>query len=59
MVYFQRVPLKSGVQTLPAITVDRAPTWAGVDPYNKRIDRDSDDNLTRVEACRPGEVTRR
>jgi ABC-2 type transport system permease protein len=29
--------------------VDREPTWVGVDPYNKRIDRNSDDNLTPVK----------
>jgi hypothetical protein len=29
--------------------VDSAPTWVGIDPYNKRIDRNSDDNLTKVE----------
>ena len=28
--------------------VDRRPTWVGIDPYNKRIDRNSDDNLTQV-----------
>jgi len=31
------------------IDVDSLPTWVGVDPYNKRIDRNSDDNLTKVE----------
>jgi len=56
---FQRVPLKSGVTTLPPFVVARAPTWVGVDPYNKRIDRNSDDNLIKAEACRSGEVTRR
>ena len=29
--------------------VARMPTWVGIDPYNKRIDRNSDDNLTEVE----------
>lgn len=47
VVLFRRMPLKTGVDTL-TFTVDRAPTWVGVDPYNKRIDRDSDDNLVRV-----------
>jgi aminopeptidase N len=45
----ERRPLKSGKQVL-TLTVDRAPKFVGVDPYNKRIDRNSDDNLTRVEA---------
>jgi len=31
------------------VVVDGAPTWVGIDPYNKRIDRNSDDNLTKVE----------
>jgi ABC-2 type transport system permease protein len=30
------------------LVVDRAPTWVGIDPYNKRIDRNSDDNLVKV-----------
>ncbi|WP_417498164.1 ABC transporter permease/M1 family aminopeptidase [Maricaulis sp.] len=29
-------------------TVDEEPVWVGIDPYNKLIDRDSDDNLVRV-----------
>jgi ABC-2 type transport system permease protein len=32
------------------IVVDRRPTRAGIDPYNKLIDRDSDDNLVDVTA---------
>ena len=47
VIHFQRVALKSGVQTF-RFTVDRAPTWVGIDPYNKRIDRNSDDNLYKV-----------
>ena len=31
------------------LIIDRAPTWVGIDPYNKRIDRNSDDNLTKVD----------
>ncbi len=31
------------------LIVDRAPTWVGIDPYNKRIDRNTDDNLTKVD----------
>ena len=34
------------------VDVDRLPTWVGIDPYNKRIDRNSDDNLTPVDAPR-------
>ena len=40
--------MKSGTQRV-TLVVDRAPTFVGVDPYNKRIDRNSDDNLARVE----------
>ena len=37
--------------TIPVtVDVDSRPTWVGIDPYNKRIDRNSDDNLTPVEA---------
>jgi len=32
------------------VVVDKRPTWVGIDPYNKRIDRNSDDNLTPVDA---------
>jgi ABC-2 type transport system permease protein len=45
---FERRPLSTGIHTLEFV-VDRKPTWAGVDPYNKRIDRNSDDNLVAVE----------
>jgi ABC-2 type transport system permease protein len=32
-----------------AIIVDQMPTRAGIDPYNKLIDRNSDDNMTDIE----------
>jgi aminopeptidase N len=44
---FQRLPLSSGRHAYDFV-VDRKPSWAGVDPYNKRIDRNSDDNLMAV-----------
>ncbi|MED5620954.1 ABC transporter permease/M1 family aminopeptidase [Ideonella sp. BN130291] len=44
----ERQPVRSGKQVL-TLVVDKAPAFAGVDPYNKRIDRNSDDNLKRVE----------
>ncbi|MBL0142033.1 MAG: aminopeptidase [Betaproteobacteria bacterium] len=31
------------------LVVDQQPKWVGVDPFNKRIDRNSDDNLTEVK----------
>jgi hypothetical protein len=34
------------------IEVDSRPAWVGIDPYNKRIDRNSDDNLTPVDMPR-------
>lgn len=40
-------PLRSGVQRL-TITVAKPPKFAGVDPYNKQIDRNSDDNAIAV-----------
>jgi aminopeptidase N len=32
-----------------SVVVDSRPTWVGIDPYNKRIDRNTDDNLTPVD----------
>ncbi|RAK58473.1 aminopeptidase [Phenylobacterium hankyongense] len=45
--YFATRPLQSGVQTF-TVTVDKPPKYAGVDPYNKEIDRNSDDNDIKV-----------
>jgi ABC-2 type transport system permease protein len=44
----QRRPLHSGTQTFRFVTATQ-PTFAGVDPYNKWIDRDSDDNVRPVD----------
>ena len=44
---FERRTLKSGKQRV-TLVVDKEPAFAGVDPYNKRIDRNSDDNLKKV-----------
>ena len=41
-----------GLAALAVIIVLLRPTWVGVDPYNKRIDRNSDDNLTPVDMPR-------
>ena len=49
VLYFHSRPLRSGVQTL-TVTVDRPPKYAGLDPYNKRVDRNSDDNDVKVGA---------
>jgi ABC-2 type transport system permease protein len=42
-----RVPIRSGRQVLVVKTA-RKPAYAGVDPYNIRIDRNSDDNVVAV-----------
>jgi hypothetical protein len=44
---FARQRIRTGRQTV-SVVVDRAPTFVGVDPYNKRIDRNSEDNLTKI-----------
>jgi hypothetical protein len=43
----QHVPIHTGVQTI-TVTVAKKPLWAGVDPYNKMIDRNSEDNDIKV-----------
>lgn len=43
----QRYPIRSGKQVIEVITA-REPKFAGIDPYNFTIDRDSDDNLLAV-----------
>lgn len=40
----QRLPLHSGKQTIRLVTKAK-PAFAGADPYNVRIDRNSDDNV--------------
>ncbi len=47
VIAFKHLPVKSGRQSF-TFTVDRAPRFAGVDPYNKAIDRNSDDNTVPV-----------
>ena len=44
----QRMRVKSGRQTV-TLVLDRAPNFVGVDPFNERIDRNSEDNLTSVK----------
>lgn len=45
---FERRPVKSGRQTV-TLTVAGKPAFVGVDPYNKRIDRNSGDNVVAVD----------
>lgn len=45
----QRMPVRGGSQVVEVITA-KQPKFAGVDPYNFYIDRNSDDNLLAVDA---------
>jgi aminopeptidase N len=45
---FERRELRDG-KTEVKLVVDKKPTHVGVDPYNKRIDRNSDDNVVKVD----------
>ena len=47
VVLMERRPVKSGTQTIRVVT-KRKPAFAGIDPYNKYIDRNSDDNVVAV-----------
>ncbi len=44
----QRYPIRAGQQVVEVITA-KQPKFAGIDPYNFYIDRDSDDNLLAVD----------
>lgn len=48
VILMERRPLRSGVQTLRFVTAVK-PAFAGADPYNRWIDRDSDDNIAAVQ----------
>ncbi|WP_395445070.1 M1 family aminopeptidase [Caulobacter sp. UC70_42] len=47
VVLYERRPIRSGVQTF-TFTTAKAPTFAGIDPYNTVIDRNGDDNTIKV-----------
>ena len=47
MLLLERRRLRSGKQEVSFVT-DRAPTFVGIDPFNVRIDRNSNDNLVGV-----------
>jgi hypothetical protein len=47
VVWLDKQKIVDGDSTVKVI-VDRMPAFAGIDPYNKLIDRKSDDNLLRV-----------
>ena len=44
----RRYPVHSGSQTIRIVT-DTRPSFAGIDPYNKYIDRNSDDNIVAID----------
>ena len=48
VILFERRPIRSGTQTF-TFTVNRKPVWGGADPYNKVIDRNSQDNLIKAK----------
>lgn len=48
VLFLERRPVRSGAQTFKIVTRTK-PVWVGVDPYNKYIDRNSDDNLVQTE----------
>jgi hypothetical protein len=48
VIYFEKHPIRSGAGTLTFV-VDERPSHVGIDPYNKLIDRNSDDNVKAVE----------
>jgi ABC-2 type transport system permease protein len=45
----QKRRIHSGVQTI-SLTVSRPPKFAGVDPFNELIDRNSEVTITKVES---------
>ncbi len=45
--YLQKQWISGGRQTI-SVVIDRMPSRAGIDPYNKLIDRNADDNETDV-----------
>ena len=49
----ERRALRDGVQQIVVLSSEQ-PKVAGVDPYNKWIDRDTDDNLLKVEVVTAG-----
>ena len=47
VISMQRLAIRSGQHTIGIIS-KRKPVFAGIDPYNKYIDRNSDDNVVPV-----------
>ena len=51
--YLEKHRISEGASQIQ-VTVDRVPERAGIDPYNKLIDRNKDDNMKRVTASEEG-----
>ncbi|MBB6251803.1 ABC transporter permease/M1 family aminopeptidase [Nitrospirillum iridis] len=47
VIHLAKHPLHFGEQTIELV-VDKKPDYVGIDPYNKLIDRNSDDNVARL-----------
>jgi ABC-2 type transport system permease protein len=47
VIMMERQPIRSGNQVLKFVT-EKRPAFAGIDPYNFYIDRDSEDNVAPV-----------
>jgi hypothetical protein len=47
VIVMERRPIRAGVQVLKFVA-DRKPTYAGIDPYNYYIDRNSGDNVASI-----------
>ena len=47
-IYVEKVMIKDSLSTYTFV-VDQKPTKAGIDPMNKFVDRDIDDNMVRVQ----------
>jgi len=47
-IYLQK-HLINQAETLITLTLDEKPSYVGIDPLNKLADRNSDDNVTKVE----------
>jgi ABC-2 type transport system permease protein len=47
VIQMKRQPVRSGTQEIRVVST-RKPAFAGIDPYNKYIDRNSDDNVVPV-----------
>ncbi|MDE1145551.1 MAG: M1 family aminopeptidase [Azospirillaceae bacterium] len=49
VIHLAKQPIHDGDQTIELV-VDRKPGFVGIDPYNKLIDRNSDDNVAKLGA---------